>query len=103
MQILETYVATAPSTTITNNQINILPLVYDPRYHTFDSWASVMCEAYGANQLEIPGPTTEWKGWAVGLLGIGLFNNMATPDPYSFDDWSEWASALVNVFNPRAS
>jgi len=25
------------------NQINVTPLIYDPRYHTFDSWASLMC------------------------------------------------------------
>jgi hypothetical protein len=30
------------------------PLLYDPRYHTFESWASLMCEQYAANQLEIP-------------------------------------------------
>jgi hypothetical protein len=29
-------------------------LAYDPRYHTFESWASLMCEQYAAQQLAIP-------------------------------------------------
>jgi hypothetical protein len=39
------------------------PLVYDPRYHTFESWAALMVEQYAANQLEIPTPYTDWKSW----------------------------------------
>jgi hypothetical protein len=43
------------------------PLLYDPRYHTFESWASLMCEQYAANQLEIPNQYTDWKMWGNGL------------------------------------
>jgi hypothetical protein len=43
------------------------PLLYDPRYHTFESWASLMCEQYAANQLEIPNEHTDWKMWGNGL------------------------------------
>ena len=35
--------------------------IYDPRYHTFESWASRMCELYGAQNLEIPNALTDWK------------------------------------------
>lgn len=75
-------------------------LVYDPRYHTFESWAALMVELYGYLNLEIPSRYTEWKGWAVGLKGIDQFANEAVPDPYSYDDWQEWALAVVNAVNP---
>lgn len=70
--------------------------VYDPRFHTWNSWASLMVEAYGSQNLEIPGDEEEWKGWAAGFCGISLFAKDAAPDPYTFDDWRDWAAALVN-------
>lgn len=75
-------------------------LVYDPRYHTFESWASLMCELYAQQQLETPNPSTDWKGWAAGLRGIDVFANEGTPDPYLFEDWMDWAQALVGAVNP---
>lgn len=75
-------------------------LIYDPRFHTFESWASLMCELYAQQQLEIPTPGLEWKSWAAGLRGIDVFANEGTPDPYLFDNWQEWAEALVNAVNP---
>jgi hypothetical protein len=78
-----------------------LPLVYDPRYHTWDSWASLMVEAYGAQQLAIPAGEEHWKEWASGLRGIDIFINEAVPTPYEFNKWQDWATALVNTVNPR--
>jgi len=75
------------------------PLVYDPRYMEFDHWASLMCEQYAAQQLAIPDENTDWKSWAVGLLGIEVFINQGIPSPYSYEDWQDWASAVVNVMN----
>ena len=46
------------------------PLVYDPRYHTFDSWACLMVEQYAANQLAIPTPGMDWTEWARGLKAM---------------------------------
>lgn len=77
------------------------PLVYDPRFHTFDSWAALMCELYGTQQLQIPSPSVDWKSWGVGLLAIDVFTNEAVPNPYNFDDWQEWAQAVVGSVNPR--
>lgn len=76
-------------------------LVYDPRYHTFDSWASLMVEQYAAQQLSIPMPDTDWTKWARGLLAIDVFTNEATPAPEGFTNWQDWAAALVGTFNPR--
>jgi len=76
-------------------------LVYDPRYHTFDSWASLMCELYAPQQLEIPGPTTDWKLWGNGIRAIDVFANEAIPMTENFDNWMDWAIALVGAVNPR--
>lgn len=78
-------------------------LVYDPRYHTFDSWAALMCELYAAQQLQIPGSDVDWKSWGAGLKTIDVFANEAIPEPYNFDDWQEWAEAVVNAVNPRVN
>jgi hypothetical protein len=71
-------------------------MIYDPRYHTFDSWACLMVEQYAGQQLEIPGPTTDWREWATGLKSIALFSNDGVPGPEGFEDWSDWATALLN-------
>lgn len=76
-------------------------LVYDPRGHTFDSWASLMCELYAAQQLEIPTPFTDWKLWGNGIRAIDVFANEAIPMTDNFDDWFKWAEELVNAVNPQ--
>ena len=78
-------------------------LVYDPRFHTFDSWAALMCELYAANQLQVPTSDLDWKGWAAGLKAIDVFANEAIPEPYQFNDWQDWASAVVGAVNPRTN
>jgi hypothetical protein len=78
-------------------------LVYDPRYHTFESWASLMCELYAVQQLPIPDANTNWKEWASGLKAIDVFTNEGIPGPFIYDDWHEWAEALVNAVNPSVN
>jgi hypothetical protein len=75
-------------------------LIYDPRYHTFESWASLMVELYAAQQLIIPDPQTDWKMWGNGLGAIDVFANEAIPRTEEFDNWFDWAAALVNTVNP---
>lgn len=76
-------------------------LVYDPRGHTFDSWAALMCELYATQQLEIPTPFTNWKLWGNGIRAIDVFANEAIPMTDNFDDWQKWAEELVNAVNPQ--
>lgn len=73
--------------------------IYDPRYHTFESWACLMCEQYAAQNLSIPTATTDWQEWGQGLLAIDIFTNEAAPNPVQFGDWQEWASALLGSIN----
>jgi hypothetical protein len=76
-------------------------LVYDPRGHTFDSWAALMCELYASQQLEIPSPQTDWRTWGEGLKAIDVFTNENVPGTIPFDDWMEWAQAVVGAVQPK--
>ena len=80
-----------------------IALVYDPRYHTFESWAALMGERYASSQLQVPMFDLDWKSWAAGLKAIDVFANEAIPEPYQFDDWQEWAMAVVGAVNPRVN
>ena len=75
-------------------------LVYDPRYHTFESWAALMCELYAPQQLEIPNEDTDWRTWGNGINAIDVFSNEATPHTDDFENWFDWAAALVGAVNP---
>ena len=75
-------------------------LLFDPRYQTFEGWASLLCEQYASQQLAIPSSSTNWQEWGAGLLAIDIFTNEAAPSPYLFNDWQEWAAALLAAMNP---
>lgn len=79
-----------------------MAVVYDPRYQTWDGWASLMCEAYAGQQLSIPTGEKEWKDWAAGFVGIDLFAKDAMPNPYDFVEWQDWAVAVVNTLSPSS-
>lgn len=72
-------------------------LVYDPRYHTFESWASLMAEQYATNHVEIPTQFTDWKLWGNGLKAIDVFADQAIPNTDNFPDWLQWAQAVVGA------
>ena len=76
-----------------------LALVYDPRFQTWDSWASLMCEAYAGQQLAIPAGEEHWKEWAASLKAIDVFVNEGIPGPYVFDNWQDWVSVVVGAVN----
>lgn len=80
-----------------------LPLVYDPRGHTWDSWASLMVEAYAAQNVSIPSGEQNWKDWASGLKAIDTFTNEGIPGPYIYNNWQDWAQALVGAINEKAN
>lgn len=75
-------------------------LVYDPRYHTWDSWACLMCELYATQMLMMPPPEENWKSWAEGLKAIDVFTNEGIPGPAIYDNWMEWAQAVVGAVLP---
>ena len=85
------------------NPISGQPLVYDPRFHSFESWAALMCEQYAAQQLEIPNQLTDWKLWGDGLKAIDIFTNEAIPSTENYENWYDWAAALLAAINPRVA
>lgn len=76
-------------------------LIYDPRGHTFDSWASLMCELYATQQLAIPDSNTDWRQWGEGLKAIDVFTNEGIPGPAVFNNWQDWAQAVVGAVQPQ--
>jgi len=77
-------------------------LIYDPRGHTFESWACLMCELYATQQLAIPDANTDWYQWGEGLKAIDVFTNEGIPGPAVFNDWQEWAQAVVGAVQPSS-
>jgi len=80
-----------------------LAVVYDPRFHSWDSWASLMCEAYAGQQLAFPAGEEHWQEWAAGLKAIDVFTNEGIPGPYIYNKWQDWAAALVGAVNQPTS
>ena len=77
-------------------------LIYDPRGHTFESWACLMCELYATQQLAIPDANTDWYQWGEGLKAIDVFTNEGIPGPAVFNDWQDWAQAVVGAVQPSS-
>jgi len=76
-----------------------LPLIYDPRYHTWESWGCLMVEAYAGQQLSQPGSEENWRSWAEGLKAIDIFTNEGIPGPAGFENWQDWVAGLINAVN----
>jgi hypothetical protein len=78
-----------------------LAVIYDQRYHSFESWSALMVEAYAGQQLAIGIPEDQWKDWATGLMAIDIFQNEALPSPNLFGDWRDWVDAIRNAVNQK--
>ena len=74
-------------------------IFYDPRGHTFMSWASLICELYASQNIQVPTEATNWKDWADGLKAIDVFTNEAIPDSRGFSNWQDWADAMIGAVN----
>jgi hypothetical protein len=62
-----------------------------------------MCELYAAQQLEIPSDESQWRSWAMGIKGIDSFSNQSIPEPGIYENWYDWAEALMNSVNPSVA
>ena len=73
-------------------------IVYDPRGMTWDQYCKLMEELFASQQL---GHVTEenWRSWVDGLNGIGYFVVSAIPDHRPFENWEDWAKAMVGIMN----
>jgi hypothetical protein len=59
-----------------------------------------MCELYATQQLAIPDVSTDWRQWGEGLKAIDVFTNEGIPGPAVFEDWQDWAQAVVGAVQP---
>jgi len=73
-----------------------MTIVYDPRGLTWDNYCRYMQELFAANDLGTM-PEEKWQTWAAGVNGIGYFVQSGVPDPRSFQNWQDWAMALVGI------
>jgi len=62
-----------------------------------------MVEQYAAQQLEILTEDTDWERWGNALKAVDVFANEAIPETDDFDDWFNWAAALLAAVNPRTA
>jgi hypothetical protein len=53
--------------------------------------------------LEIPTQFTDWKTWGNGINAIDVFANEAIPHTDNYENWFDWAAALLGTVNPEAS
>jgi hypothetical protein len=49
----------------------------------------------------MPNGEDNWKGWAAGIKGIDIFANESIPSPYIYENWQDWAEAVVNAVNQK--
>lgn len=56
-----------------------------------------MVELYATQNLAIPTAETDWRQWGEGLKAIDVFTNEGIPGPGVFNDWQDWASAVMNA------
>ena len=72
-------------------------IVYDPRYHTFESWASLMCEANANHGLISDVVEDNWLEWAEQFINVTDIAKDGAISPSIFVTWDGWATALLNV------
>lgn len=70
---------------------------YDPRYQTWNGWASLICEQYAAQSLGNPPDEKSWMIWADAIKGIDLFAKNGIPGPELYDNWQDWAAQFSAI------
>ncbi len=71
---------------------------YDPRGMTWDQYCKLMAELFAPQQL---GYVVEeaWRSWVDALNGIGYFVESGIPDHRPYENWQDWAMAMVGIMN----
>jgi hypothetical protein len=69
-------------------------ITYDPRGMSWDQYCKLMEELFAGNQLGHV-PEEHWRKWVDGMNGIGYFAQSGLPDHRPFDNWEDWAKAVV--------
>ena len=77
-------------------------VTYDPRGMNWDQYCKLMEELFAPQQL---GHVVEesWRAWVDGLNGIGYFVQSGIPDHRPYENWQDWAMAMVGIMNLGSS
>lgn len=71
----------------------------DPRFISFNQWASVVSEELSQYNIVIPDSEDTWVSWALSVVEINDLAAEGLPDPHGFDDWQTWAMRLTDTVN----
>ena len=78
-------------------------MIIDPRGFgdDFNAWADRMSYLVQADVPQFlimqPQIDTDWREWAMCLVGGQDRLGQDSPDPYQFDTWQEWARRLFDT------
>lgn len=71
---------------------------YDPRGMTWDQYCKLMAELFAPQQLGYVAEEA-WRSWVDALNGIGYFVESGIPDHRPYENWQDWAMAMVGIMN----
>jgi hypothetical protein len=71
---------------------------YDPRGMTWDQYCKLMAELFAPQQLGFVAEEN-WRTWVDGLNGIGYFVESGIPDHRRYENWQDWAMAMVGIMS----
>lgn len=64
----------------------------------FTDWASVVAEQLSTYGVSVPPDEAQWRDWAA-YFSSGAIPGAVVPNPYGFDGWQSWASALIGTIS----
>lgn len=75
-----------------------MAICYDPRGMTWDQYCKLMAELFAPQQLGYV-VEEQWRSWVDGMNGIGFFVQSGIPDHRPYENWKDWAEAMVGIMN----
>lgn len=77
-------------------------MIIDPRgFETVTQWADFMVPLFEQTSENFPrlDDPEEWQQWAATVFGDVDPIGQDAPDPYTYDNWREWAQRLFATTN----